>query len=48
MLLEMEVNGIGLKRETEAEIASVTIKFMAQDDKLQGPDSRSLVSHLTC
>ena len=35
------------KRKREADTASVTIRFILPDDKLQGPNSRSLSSHLT-
>lgn len=48
MLTEMEGEGLRVKRKTEAEIASMTVKFVVQDGKLPGPDSRSLLSHLTC
>lgn len=44
---EMEEKGLRVKRETEAETVSMTVKFIVQDDMLQGPGSRSLVSHLT-
>lgn len=48
MLTEMEGKGLRTKRKTEAETALMTVKFIEQDNKLQGPDSRSLGFHLTC
>lgn len=44
----MKGERLRVKRKTEAEIASMTVKFIVHNGKLHGPDSRSLVSHLTC